>query len=297
MIRGGEYTAAAKLYIEQGLIEGTRTDDSGIMLYFYDKSGKQVSSVVGTVIKGMPQKEWVDISATGVAPEQAVYARIGLFTSAWNMMIGYYDHVTFEGQSPGSLLLKANGEINVGDTFNVTLQAKDVTDLYAVQAALEFDPALFEVVDVQMASGLGSTANAYLGWNKDNTKGKINIIATLLGDRALGGSVDIAQITMKSKQFADPANLIVSKQSLFTDKNADITKLSYVMSDDVKLGVQFGYAAEDFNKDHKVDAQDVALIAKQLGKPLDDSNRMFDLNGDGIIDITDLALVVLKSLQ
>jgi len=297
VIRGGEYTAAAKLYIEQGLIEGTRTDDSGIILYFYDKSGKQVSSSTGTIIKGMPQKEWIDISATSVAPEQAVYARIGLFSSAWNMMIGYYDHVTFEGQSPGSLQLKANGEINVGDSFKVTLQAQDVTDLYAVQAALEFDPALFEVVDVQMASGFGSASNAYLGWNKDGRKGKINIIATQLGDRALGGIVDIAEITMKSKQFADPANLIVSKQSLFTDKNADITKLSYSMSDDMKLGIQFGYDAEDLNKDHKVDAQDAAIIAKQLGKPLNDSNRMLDMNGDGILDITDLAMIVLKSLE
>ncbi|GAA0383372.1 cohesin domain-containing protein [Paenibacillus motobuensis] len=297
VVRSGEYTAAAKLYIEQGLIEGTRTDDSGIVLYFYDKSGKEIGTANGTVIKGMPQKEWIDLAATGVAPEQAAYTRIGLYSSGWNMMIGYYDHVTFEGQSPGSLQLKANGEINVGDTFNVTLQAQDVTDLYAVQAALEFDPTLFEIVDVQMANSFGSASNAYLGWNQVSEKGKVNIIATQFGERALGGTVDIAKITMKSKQFADSANLVVSKQSLFTDKNADITKLSYSMSDDMKLGVQFGYAAEDLNKDHKVDAQDAALIAKQLGKPLDDSNRMLDLNGDGILDISDLALVVLKSLE
>lgn len=297
VVRGGEYTAAAKLYIEQGLIEGTRTDDSGIVLYFYDKSGKQVGSASGTVIKGMPQKEWIDISATGVAPEQAAYARIALYSSAWNMMIGYYDHVTFEGQSPGSLELKVDGEIIVGENFNVTLQAQDVTDLYAVQAALEFDPTLFEVVDVQMAGDFGSASNAYLGWNQDGAKGKLNIVATQLGDRMLGGSVDIAQITVKSKQFAEAANLIISKKSLFTDKNADITKLSHSLSDDVKLGVQFGYAAEDLNKDHKVDAQDAALMAKQLGKPVDDSNRMLDVNGDGILDISDLALVVLKALE
>jgi len=297
VIHGGEYTAAAKLYIEQGLIEGTRTDDSGIVLYFFDKSGKEVGSVAGTVIKGMPQKQWVDISATGLAPEQAAYVRISLYTSAWNMMIGYYDQVTFDGQSPGSLQLKTGGEVSVGDTFNVTLQAQDVTDLYAVQAALAFDPALFEVVDVQMASSFGSSSNAYLGWNQDQAKGKINIIATLLGDRALGGSVDVAQITLKAKQFGDPADIILTKQSSFADKNADMTRLSYMLSEDVRLGVKFAYDVEDLNKDHRVNAQDVALIARQLGKPRDDSNRKMDLNGDGVIEIHDLALVVLKSLE
>lgn len=297
VIRGGEYTAAAKLYIEQGLIYDTNTDDSSIMIYFYDKSGKRISSVAGTVIKGIPQKEWIDISATGVSTEQAAYARIALFTSAWNMMIGYYDHVTFEGQSPGSLQLKGAGEIAVGDTFDVTLQAKDVTDLYAVQASLEFNPALFEVVDVQMANGFGSQATAYLGWKQDSVNGKINIIATQLGDQALGGSVDIATITIKSKKLGEPANVVLSKQSLFTDKNADVTKLSYMMSEDVTLAVQFTYDVEDLNKDHKVDVQDITLIGKQLGKAWDEGNRMMDLNGDGQIDISDIAMVVLKSLE
>jgi hypothetical protein len=297
VVRGGEYTAAAKLYIEQGLIYGTNTDDSGIVLYFYDKSGTQIGTVAGTIIKDMPQKQWIDISATGVAPEQAAFARIAMYSSAWNMMIGYYDHVTFEGQSPGSLQLKVNGEVSVGEPFDVTLQAKDITDLYAVQAALEFDPALFEVVDVRMASGFGSGSTAYIGWNQDSANGKINIIATLLGDRALGNSVDVAHITMKPKQFGDPAEVVLTKQSFFADKNADMTRLSYMLSEDVKLGVQFTYDVEDFNKDHKVNAQDVALIAQQLGKTLNEGNRMMDLNGDGVIDISDIALVVLKSLE
>lgn len=297
VVRGGEYTASAKLYIEQGLIEGLRTDDSGIVLYFYDKSGARISTVAGTVIKGMPQKEWIDISATGTAPEQAVFARISLYSSAWNMMVGYYDQVTFEGQSPGGLQLKAAGEVSVGDTFDVILQAKDVTDLYAVQAALAFDPALFEVVDVRMADGFGSTSTAYLGWNQDGAKGKVNIIATQLGDRALGGNVDIAHITIKAKQFSDPAEVVLTKQSFFTDKNGDVTKLSYMLSEDEKLDIRFAYDVEDFNKDHRVDAQDIVRIANQLGKKLDDSNRMMDLNGDGIIDISDIALVVLKSLE
>ncbi|WP_152396573.1 cohesin domain-containing protein [Paenibacillus guangzhouensis] len=297
VVRGAEYTAAAKLYIEQGLIEGSRTDDSGIILYFYDKSGKQISTVAGTVIKGMPQKQWVDISASGVAPEQAAYARIALYSSAWNMMIGYYDQVTFEGQSPGSLKLKVDGQVAVGESFKVTLQAQDVTDLAAVQASLAFDPALFEVVDVQMASSFGSDSNAYLGWNQDQTHGKVNIIATLLGARALGGSVDVAQITLKAKQFGDPAEIVLTKESLFADKNADLTKLSYTLPADVKLGVQFAYDVEDVNQDHQVNAQDVTLVAQQLGKSLEEGNRMMDLNGDGKIDISDLSLVVLKTLE
>ncbi|WP_187386579.1 hypothetical protein [Paenibacillus ihumii] len=66
------------------------------------------------VIKGMPQKEWIDIFAAGAAPEQAALARISLYPSAWNMMIGYYDHVTFEGQSPGGLQLRASGDAAAG---------------------------------------------------------------------------------------------------------------------------------------------------------------------------------------
>ncbi|GGH10460.1 cohesin domain-containing protein [Paenibacillus segetis] len=297
VVRSGEYTASAKLYIEQGLIEGTRTDDSGIILYFYDKSGTRISTAAGTVIKGMPQKEWVDISATGVAPEQAAFARIAMYSSAWNMMIGYYDHVTFEGQSPGTLQLKGAGEISARDSFDVTLQAKDVTDLYAVQASLEFDPALFEIVDVQMANGFGSRSTAYLGWKQDSVNGRINIIATQLGDQALGGSMDIATITLKSKQAAEQANIVLSKQSLFADKNADVTKLSYMLSEDVILDVQYSFDVEDFNKDHQVNVQDITLIGKQLGKALDESNMMMDLNGDGVIDISDISLVVLKTLE
>lgn len=297
IVRGGEYTASAKLYIEQGLIEGSRTDDSGIILYFYDKAGTRISTVAGTVIKGMPQKQWIDIAATGVAPEQAASARIALYSSAWNMMIGYYDQVGFEGQSPGSLTLKASDPVFVGDTFTVTLQAEEVTDLYAVQAALELDFALFEVIDVQLANSFGSTATAYLGWSQDADSGKLNIIATQLGDRVLGGNVDIAAITLKSRQFADPANILLSKQSLFADKNADSTKLSYTLAEDVKLGIVFAYDAEDLNRDHRVDGEDVALIAKQLGNALDESNAAMDINGDGSIDISDIALVVMKSLQ
>lgn len=59
----------------------------------------------------------------------------------------------------------------------MTLQAEDVTDLYAVQALLEFDPALFEVVDVKMDSGFGTGSTAYLGWNQDSVNGKVSIIA------------------------------------------------------------------------------------------------------------------------
>jgi len=102
---------------------------------------------------------------------------------------------------------------------------------------------------------------------------------------------------LKAKQFADPAEITLAKESLFADKNADLTKLSYTLPADVKLGIPFAYDVEDVNRDHQVNAQDVTLVAQQLGKAIDDSNRMMDLNGDGKIDISDLALVVLKTLE
>jgi LysM repeat protein len=89
----------------------------------------------------------------------------------------------------------ANHTVNVGQTFNTTVQvAAGAQQVNTVQVSLKFDPAYLEVMSLTQVGGLdGIVQNTY-----DNAAGTVSYSAGKLGG-SVTGTFPVVQITFKAK--------------------------------------------------------------------------------------------------
>lgn len=85
--------------------------------------------------------------------------------------------------APVFTLSASSSELQFGQPFTVNLIANGLTDLYAYQLDLDFNPAFFQAESVTEGAFLGSAASTFFsGGTIDNTGGLISLVFdTLLG--------------------------------------------------------------------------------------------------------------------
>ena len=92
VVPGDNYTVTAQVYMLEREVNST----ASLKLNFYDASGNVVSYVEQhhETGKGFPVEQWAEASTPqAVAPEDASYARVILFTTAYSTAIAYFDDV------------------------------------------------------------------------------------------------------------------------------------------------------------------------------------------------------------
>ena len=121
----------------------------------------------------------------------------------------------------------------VTDTFEVTIDVENVTDLDSGQFELSFDPSVVNVEDV-VAGGIGGTGIPVIGWWFMDVN-RIGVLFNLPGIRGVSGSGYVAKITFElTGSEGDSCVLDISK-GLLVNNNAE--KMPVIWTDcEVTIG-------------------------------------------------------------
>jgi hypothetical protein len=227
----------------------------------------------------------------GIAPANAKYMSIGpSLSNLWTTSGSFYDNFQVTGVFPqiaavGAYTLSANDFVNMNETYELTLKASSAIDLYAIVADISFDPTMFNFVNVEL---IGQFANGIVTTAQE--VGKVSFIATLTGATGITGDTDVAKLTF---------NTFVSGQSDFTlltssysaKSNADVTGDIFNLQTPVSKQVTVVKVVYDVNGDGLINLVDLTTVAYYVGTNVTAATAKYDLNADGVIDIEDLGVL------
>jgi len=240
--------------------------------------------------------------------------RVYAFDQAGRFIAEYYDNVTdpaqatpvvvtrraitpninFELAYAGVVLVEIRplvSQVSPGDTFTVTVEVNQVTDLGNFEFRIAFAPAIIQAQGVELGGFLGSTGRQVtaVGPAIDNTAGTLTYGAFSLGDeQGPSGSGTLAVISFTAV-FSGESTLDLSNVLLTNTHARPID--SRTRGARVKVGGECIFG--DLDCDCDVDIADVMQVARRWGAKRGDPeyDSRYDLDQDGDIDIVDVALV------
>ncbi|WP_142759821.1 cohesin domain-containing protein [Bacillus sp. HNG] len=209
---GDSYTGSSKLYLKDG---GTASID----IRFYNANDVRID-VGATEMhyasgKDVPIEEWSDIyTRKVVAPDDAVYARMVLYTTSYQIAEAYYDDVTIihdADTSPAKLSISAPTQITEGETFSVTLDATNVKNLYQMDGNILFDR---ENLQFSGYEPLGAFATESASVTVEEANGKLNIVASTNPEQPIISDSGIVQLHFKAGSKSGQAWTVLSKDTV-----------------------------------------------------------------------------------
>jgi len=205
--------------------------------------------------------------------------------------------------------------VTVGQTFTIDIKIEDVSGLQGFDFCLKYPTTILNVSKVEEGSFLasfGPTFVAKLEIEEDYQmwRGRVWLAVVICGDGFANGNGTLATITFNA---IAPGEGELDLFSVFPYKS-DQVKLVTCGPESIPHGVLDGYVVvsadandppddpppdppnnlgSDLNGDGKIDITDVAIVAKSYGKSSGepDYNLKADLDQNGIVDIMDIAIV------
>jgi len=116
---------------------------------------------------------------------------------------------TIAAPPENSIGIRGPSSVNPGQTFDVTVQANNITEpgLFGVQFKLDFDPALLQADSARIHPGLDLVVEDSI----DNQAGEISVIASRSGPvDDLTGDIALATVTFTAQQAEGEAELSLS---------------------------------------------------------------------------------------
>ncbi|WP_052427632.1 cohesin domain-containing protein [Neobacillus niacini] len=213
---GDFYTGASKLYLKDG---GTASID----IRFYNADDTRID-VGATEMhyqsgKDVPVEEWSDIyTRQVVAPDDATFARMVLYTTSYQIAEAYYDDATIIHEadlSPARLTITAPSQVDEGETFTVNLEAARVKELYHVDADLIYDRENLQFIGFEP---LGSFATENASVTAVDSNGKVNILASTNPEQPIDTDSGIVQLQFKASSDSGQAWAVLSKETLMNNE-------------------------------------------------------------------------------
>ena len=178
--------------------------------------------------------------------------------------------------------------IHIGDTFTVSLNAENISDLAGWQFDITFDPTLLEAVEVIEGDFLkaGDGIVFFQEGVIDNQSGKIiGLNAARVGKDGVTGIGTLLSVTFSSKSTGE-SRLALHNFQLWSITNELIVVEPY----EVVIIIEDKILVGDVNQDGWVNILDMVLVSQNFGQTTSDNSKV-DVNDDGIINIRDLILV------
>ena len=194
---------------------------------------------------------------------------------------------------PGSIPLwlePAHRSVSKGDTFTLIMKANGAS-IAGYEVTLRFDPTVIQAQDASLGNwlqGVARTASP-LGPNINNAQGVIHFGAYSFGNgQPPAGESQLAMFTFKA--ISEGESQVHFDAFKLTDANAQ--EYVNVQASDASITVQ--RLQGDLNGDCIVDITDIMMVVAGWGTSEGDPNwdPSIDLNGDGVIDISDIMFVV-----
>lgn len=213
---GDSYTGSSKLYLKDG---GTASID--IRFYNADNDRIDVGATEMHYASGrdVPVEEWSDIyTRKVVAPDDAVYARMVLYSTSYQIAEAYYDDVTIiheVDQSPAELSISAPTQIAEGETFTVTLDANDVKELYQIEGYVYYDRENLQFLGYEP---IGTFATESGSVSVEESNGKVSIVASTKQDQPLKSDSGIVQLKFKAGSKSGQAWTVLSKETIMNNE-------------------------------------------------------------------------------
>ncbi|CAM3609195.1 cohesin domain-containing protein [Marinicrinis lubricantis] len=291
VVPGEAYDASVQLFIESGR--------SSVLWRFYDAEGKQVGSDTLAHIQ-TGQGNWQEVKLSAVAPDNAVTARMFASCSLAWMTTAYYDDFNINGKFPGEepdgagmlQLSVPSNPIYVNGTIDLTASVKNAGDLYAVDATLLYDAQKFTVERIEVSESFKS-GHEVLFQSDMSEPGIIQFIASQLGDHAVRGDIDVAVVTFRALSPGD-TQVILSKESTLAQSDADVTNELFPLDEDIIASISIGTIPGDFDGSGSIELYEIVAVAKRIGGAYD---AVYDLNGDGQVDVADLSMIVMVYME
>ena len=181
---------------------------------------------------------------------------------------------------------------DVGETFTLRLNAAEVDDLAGWETDIHFDPAILQVNNVREGTLLKQNGGGthFRRGTIDNTAGRINGVSST---RLTQGGVD-GEGTLLSVAFTikDAGETQITLHGFAAGTSTGEMIIANPIG--ITVGVKKrdpAYPPYDVNEDGIVDATDILLVIAALGQKLPENPRL-DVNGDGVVNAEDLVLVV-----
>lgn len=94
------------------------------------------------------------------------------------------------------------GQVKKGDSITITFTAKDIRDLYSIDATYKYDTDLLDIESAKVESTVYGNSGKYEEDKSDASKSTARVIFTLMGasTAAYSGSDDIVKITATAKK-------------------------------------------------------------------------------------------------
>lgn len=188
-----------------------------------------------------------------------------------------------------TLTLINNKIVKTGETFTVTINVGNVTNLAGYQMEVTFNPTVLEAVSVTKGNFISSDGKATFCLDPiiSNTAGLISQIACVRTvTDGVSGSGTLATITFKA--ITTGLSTIKIQNAKLSNPNAQV--LSVNISDSSVNVLK--YPAWDVNQDGVVDILDLVIVGYRFGGTITTPTIPNpDVNGDGKVDIADLTLV------
>ena len=205
-----------------------------------------------------------------------------------NGFFGFEPGTEYTVTNPGIGYAFSKTPIHRDDTFTIDISAKDVYDLAGWQFDLDFDPTTLEAVSVTEGDFLksGGVSTFFHGGSIDNAVGKITgLSAARLASQGATGTGALLQVEFKAKSAGETQLTMQNFQ--FASAAGDSIPAG---PHEIYLTVEGRLATGDVNGDGIISILDMVLIVRQLGQSVP-PNSPVDLNGDGVVSILDLVRV------
>lgn len=213
---GDFYTGSSKLYLKDG---GTASID----IRFYNAENVRID-VGATEMhyasgKDVPVEEWSDIyTRKVVAPDDAVFARMVLFSTSYQIAEAYYDDVTIiheADKSPANLSISAPSQIAEGETFTITLDATKVKELYQIDGYIYYDRENLQFLGYDP---IGNFATEPASVSVEDSNGKLRIVASTNQEQPLKSDSGIVQLEFKAGSESGQAWTVLSKDTIMNNE-------------------------------------------------------------------------------
>ncbi|QNK56340.1 cohesin domain-containing protein [Paenibacillus sp. PAMC21692] len=190
---------------------------------------------------------------------------------------------------PGSLSLEGDSELVTGRQASMALLTDQANSLYALKATIHYDPAVFHW-DGVVAGSLFRDGELFY---RETVPGRIELVLTLTGARSIRSDGEAAILHLTALNGDPSASVRLDGRSLLLADDAHITGGFFPVGQD-RVWAAGVYEPEDANRDGLLNDADISDVAQHAGMAVDAATARYDLNGDGRIDVKDIALAAYR---